>query len=277
MASLSYQLRLAIVAAVILFCNSIRGPQCASAAPTFQVDLQLDAPGGAVNNFDLGLVLDALFAPYRAVPANGTISLGGTLRAALALTSEGGLTPQVVGLSLQGTPNDLNQSNLVSNFGVPTGSVDFATSSVVGCMESHPGATMTEVKNGEFARDDFRLVLMGGAATVTVPSPKPARGQKIDDVNIVGLFPTTDELIGRVNIAHLSGLDYQVTLGIPMAGLAMTIAKAGLPVAVTYNSGELRATGVFTVPEPAATALSAVALLACQSVRRLRVGRIRAA
>lgn len=277
MASSTFQLKVSCIVAVVLAFSSVTGPHIAFAAKTFQVELQLDVPNAAVNNFDLGLVLDALFEPYRVVAGNGSVSLGGILRASLALRSDESPAPQVVGLSLQGAPTDLNQSNLLSKFGVPTGSVDLATDSVVGYIESHPDAPMTGVENGEFSREDFRLVLMGGTALVTVPSPKPGKGQKIDEINIVGEFPTTAELIGRVNLTHLAGSQYQVTLGIPMAGLSMTIAKAGLPVDVTFHSGELRATGLFSIPEPATPTLTAIALVAWRAARRRRMGITRVA
>ncbi len=183
--------------------------------------------------------------------------------------------PTILGIQLNETAPTIEQSPAaISYCNLPVG-VQFATSDIFSEMiqksesmiDVEPGATPGQYY---IAPNSFAFMQMMGEAGVNIEN-RPSEMQDISDRPIE--IRMTDGMTSpqtSLLIELLHGFDvpmYRATLSMPMAGHAIQYTDTGLPVDWRYTSGELAASGTFSVsdpaiPEPSSMVLTMLSLVA---------------
>ena len=246
-------------------------------AEVVKVKLDLLPASSGVNTFNVDVHVDTLATTLGTLTAHEVIDLSGILYASLQIERTAGQQPKIVGILLDDPNSQLFLSAFQSFFSVPTGELQLEASDWTSQLET-PGGFIP-IEASEFPVNDMRLILTGGVAAVSVPFPKPSQMGDLSDGSVTGTFLSSIlNPLGNAGSIELSELSPQtgspleaVDLDISLVGLTLQVNNAGLPVTLTFTSGNLRAAGV--IPEPGAAGLFGAALTSFMLTKRVRLNR----
>lgn len=246
-----------------------------AAAVTIEVVLGLTAPSATANRFGVSGTLNTLTPALGVMSEQGSVDLSGEITAVLHfdMETDNGL-PVLTAIDF--VASNLSQTPLTLPFSTPVGLVQFSTTQLSTELNSVAGPIA--LMEGEFDSNAVVLTQTGGMANVTVPLRAPEL-QDLTAAPIVSMFDLMQHAIqsASVSISPSGGDVFDAILEIPLDGQTLHFAGVGLPMALEFTGGTLRATGSFllpanVIPEPTTRLLAAVAV-AGVAARRFRLKR----
>jgi len=247
---------------------------------TVELTLTLDTPSGSTNRFDVDGALNTLVPGSVPEMASGIVEMMGQVTAKLYFdpNSTGDqlvlMGFEIMGSDFMQTPLTLTYNNLPVAVQFSTG--ELGTSLVRTGAGGMVGVGL-EGDEYQFAPDAFHMMQNSGTASVTVPT-RTVEQQLLDQNQVEGEFLDAvlfNEMASIVidTFETEAGLNYNVSLRLPMDQQFLAFGEAGLPVELEYLTGSLAASGSFLVPGssvPEPSTLVAASLLVGLAVWRKR-------
>lgn len=247
-----------------------------------EITLTLEPPAAEVNRFLVATGLNPLIPGRGTEVAQGEVDWTGKFTMNLYLKQDaGGGMPVVEGIEVNEAGGTIDQSSVEMSYANLPAGVRFHANDITSAVGQRSASLVTPTGMNtagvyQFAAGDLFVSQMSGLAMVSLDT-RPSERQNLESnpPPVLGL-----DAISSLAIEPVSGYEsptYRATFRLPLSSQTVAYSGTGLPVDFHYTSGEMVASGMFSlssnaVPEPSSVVIVAIGIAAVALQRAKRVG-----